>query len=185
MNITINDDGSVSVVTASYSASYCANGYLKLSIGGKAPEKITINHPKKEIGELIYKVSVDTTELDKLEEQLTRIKQLMQDVGIKVSIKPEQRNDFFIAGLGNCFMKDAVIDAGKLKCYASGDAVFSGVLVSNKSEQSINDQLAELHRRVDRQDAIITELMKARKAERQAWSKAMSELNNRTWCSQK
>ena len=38
---------------------------------------------KKEIGELIYKVSVDTSELDKLEEQLTRIKQLMQDVGAK------------------------------------------------------------------------------------------------------
>lgn len=76
---------------------------------------------KKEIGELIYKVSVDTTELDKLEEQLTRIKQLMQDVGIKVNIKPEQGNDFFIAGSGGYFIKDAVIDGAKLKCCVSGE----------------------------------------------------------------
>lgn len=75
------------------------------------------------------KVSVDTSELDKLEEQLNRIKQLMQDLG--VNIKPEQGNDYFIAGSGQYFMKDAVIDGAKLKCCVSGDAVFSGVLVSN------------------------------------------------------
>ena len=83
------------------------------------------------------KVSVDTSELDKLEEQLIRIKQPMQDVGIKVSVKPEQSKDFFIAGLGNCFMKDAVIDAGKLKCCASSDAVFSGVITGGKLELDI------------------------------------------------
>ncbi|MDY3693994.1 MAG: hypothetical protein SO066_04905, partial [Proteus mirabilis] len=167
--------------TKTYSASYCANGYLKLSIGGKAPEKITINHPKKEIGELIYKVSVDTTELDRLEEQLTRIKQLMQDVGIKVSIKSEQSNDFFIAALDKCFIKDAVIDSPKIKFSASGDAVFSGVLVSNKSEQCINAQLADLRMRADRQDNDIAELIRLRQADQQAWSDAI----NRTWCSQK
>ncbi|MCE9841730.1 hypothetical protein LZ636_18870 [Proteus terrae] len=140
---------------------------------------------KKEIGELIYKVSVDTTELDKLEEQLTRIKQLMQDVGIKVNIKPEQGNDFFIAGSGGYFIKDAVIDGAKLKCCVSGDAVFSGVLVSNKSEHDINAQLADLRMRADRQDASITELMQAREIERHAWAKLTNELNNRTWCSQK
>ncbi|HEJ9439945.1 MAG: hypothetical protein ACLTQE_00435 [Proteus mirabilis] len=127
------------------------------------------------------KVSVDTSELDKLEEQLTRIKQLMQDVGIKVSIKPEQRNDFFIASSGNYFIKDAVIDGAKLKCCTSGDAVFSGVLVSNKLEQSVNAQLADLRMRVDRQDNDIAELIRLRHADQQAWSDAI----NRTWCSQK
>ncbi len=127
------------------------------------------------------KVSVDTSDLDKLEEQLTRIKQLMQDVGIKVSIKPEQRNDFFIASSGNYFIKDAVIDGAKLKCCTSGDAVFSGVLVSNKLEQSVNAQLADLRMRVDRQDNDIAELIRLRHADQQAWSDAI----NRTWCSQK
>lgn len=131
------------------------------------------------------KVSVDTTELDKLEDQLTRIKQLMQDVGVKVNIKPEQGNDYFIAGSGQYFMKDAVIDGAKLKCCVSGDAVFSGVLVSNKSEHDINAQLADLRMRADRQDADINELMQAREIERHAWAKLTNELNNRTWCSQK
>lgn len=136
---------------------------------------------KKEIGELTYKVSVDTTELDKLEEQLTRIKQLMQDVGIKVSIKPEQRNDFFISGSGNYFIKDAVIDGAKLKCCTTDNAVFSDVLAINKSEQGINAQLADLHMRADRQDVAIAELTRLRQADQQAWSDAI----NRTWCSQK
>lgn len=136
------------------------------------------------------KVSVDTSELDKLEEQLTRIKQLMADVGINTSIKPEQRNGFFIAGSGNYFMKDAVmkdavIDGAKLKCCTSGDAVFSGELVSNKTEPDINTQLADLRLQADRQDASITELMKARQEDNQAWAQAVRELNNRTWCSQK
>ncbi|WP_368882934.1 hypothetical protein [Proteus mirabilis] len=131
------------------------------------------------------KVSVDNTELDKLEEQLTRIKQLMQDVGIKVSIKPEQSNDFFIAAPGKCFIKDAVIDSPKIKFSASGDAVFSGVLAIGEVEQDINAQLADLRMRADRQDASITELMQAREIERHAWAKLTNELNNRTWCSQR
>lgn len=131
------------------------------------------------------KVSVDTTELDKLEEQLTRIKQLMQDVGIKVSIKPEQRNDFFISGSGNYFIKDAVIDGAKLKCCTTDNAVFSDVLAINKSEQGINVQLADLRMRADRQDAGINELMQAREIERYAWAKLTNEINNRTWCSQR
>lgn len=171
MNIIINDDGSARIETKTYSATYCANGYLKLSIGGKAPEKITINHPQKEIGELIYNVSVDTTELDKLEEQLTRIKQLMQDVGVK----PKSIPPFFIQSAGEFFIKDALINS----------AVFNGVLVSNKSEQSVNAQLADLRMRVDRQDAAITELKRVMETQQQAWSQAVSELNNRTGCSQK
>ncbi|WP_260292262.1 hypothetical protein [Proteus vulgaris] len=127
------------------------------------------------------KVSVDTSELDKLEEQLNRIKQLMQDLGVKVNIKPEQGNDYFIAGSGQYFMKDAVIDGAKLKCCVSGDAVFSGVLVSNKSEHDINTQLADLRMRADRQDNDIAELIRLRHADQQAWSDAI----NRTWCSQK
>ncbi len=108
------------------------------------------------------KVSVDTSDLDKLEEQLTRIKQLMEDVGIKVSIKPEQRNYFFIAGSGNYFIKDAVIDGAKLKCCTTDNAVFSDVLAINKSEQGINAQLADLHMRADRQDNDIAELIRLR-----------------------
>lgn len=131
------------------------------------------------------KVSVDTSELDKLEEQLTRIKQLMQDVGINISIKPKQSNDLFIAGLGGCFIKDAVIDSPKIKFSASGDAVFSGVLAIGEVEQDINAQLADLRMRADRQDANINELMQAREIERHAWAKFTNELNNRTWCSQK
>lgn len=126
------------------------------------------------------KVTVDTANLDKLEEQLIRIKQPMQDVGIKVSVKPEQSNDFFIAGLGNCFMKDAVIDSPKIKFSASGDAVFSGVLAIGEVEQDINAQLADLRMRADRQDANINELMQAREIERHAWAKFTNELNNRT-----
>lgn len=181
MNIMINNDGSVRIETSLYCASYYANGDLKFSIGGNAPKKIAINYPQKEIGELTYKISVDTSELDKLEEQLTRIKQLMQDVGINISIKPKQSNDFFIAGSGNYFIKDVVIDGAKLKCCTSGDSVFSGVLVSNKSEQCINAQLADLRMRADRQDNDIAELIRLRQADQQAWSDAI----NRTWCSQK
>ncbi|HEK1094457.1 TPA: hypothetical protein SMQ47_002774 [Proteus mirabilis] len=131
------------------------------------------------------KVSVDTSELDKLEEQLTRIKQLMQDVGIKVNIKSEQGNDYFIAGSGQYFMKDAVIDGAKLKCCVSGDAVFSGVLVSNKLEADTKAQLTNLGMQIDRQDVAINELKKAMATQQQAWSQAVSELNNRTWCSQR
>ncbi|WP_368879824.1 hypothetical protein [Proteus terrae] len=131
------------------------------------------------------KVSVDTSELDKLEEQLTRIKQLMQYVGIKVNIKSEQGNDYFIAGSGQYFMKDAVIDGAKLKCCVSGDAVFSGVLVSNKLEADTKAQLTNLGMQIDRQDVAINELKKAMATQQQAWSQAVSELTNRTWCSQK
>lgn len=131
------------------------------------------------------KVSVDTSELDKLEEQLTRIKQLMQDVGIKVNIKPEQGNDFFIAGSGGYFIKDAVIDGEKLKCCVSGDAVFSGVLVSNKLEADTKAQLTNLRMQIDRQDVAINELKRVMETQNNAWSQAVNDLTNRTWCSQK
>ncbi|HGW5834226.1 TPA: hypothetical protein ACNIOK_003580 [Proteus mirabilis] len=122
---------------------------------------------KKEIGELIYKVSVDTSDLDKLEEQLTRIKQLMQDVGMN----PKSIPQFSYPHAGKFFIKDALINS----------AVFNGVLVSNKSEQSVNAQLADLRMRADRQDNDIAELIRLKQADQQAWSEAI----NRTWCSQK
>lgn len=125
------------------------------------------------------KVSLDTSELDKLEEQLTRIKQLMADIGINISIKPEKSNDFFIAGSGGYFIKDAVIDGAKLKCCTSGNGVFSGVLVSNKSEQNINAQLADLRMRADRQDAGIAELIKVRQEVNQAWAQAVNHVFNK------
>lgn len=126
------------------------------------------------------KVSVDTSDLDKLEEQLTRIKQLMQDVS-----KPEQSNDLFIAGLGDCFIKDTVINPPKIKFSASGDAVFSGVLAIGKVEQDTNAQLIDLRMKANQQDVAINELKKAMATQQQAWSQAVRELNNRTWCSQK
>ncbi|MBI6340218.1 hypothetical protein [Proteus sp. PR00224] len=148
MIVNIKHDGSVDVKTNSYEGYYDRDGYFKFVIGNlDAPKKLTINIPNK----------IEMTELDKLEEQLTHIKKLMQDIGVK---SESARS-------------------------VSGDAVFGGVLTIDKLEQGIKTQLAELHRQADRQDAIITELMQAREAERQAWSKAMSELNNRTWCSQK
>lgn len=126
------------------------------------------------------KVSVDTSDLDKLEEQLTRIKQLMQDVS-----KPEQSNDLFIAGLGDYFIKDTVINSPKIKFSVSGDAVFSGVLAIGKVEQDTNAQLIELRMKVNQQDVAINELKRVMETQHQAWSQAVSELNNQTWCSQK
>ncbi|MBG2915214.1 hypothetical protein [Proteus terrae] len=126
---------------------------------------------KKEIGELIYKVSVDTTELDRLEEQLTRIKQLMQDVGMK----PKSIPPFFIQSSGEFFIKDALINS----------AVFNGVLVSNKLEQDAKAELADLRMRANSQDIAITELKRVMETQHQAWAQAVSELNNKTWCSQK
>ncbi|MEY0453224.1 hypothetical protein [Proteus terrae] len=117
------------------------------------------------------KVSVDTSELDKLEEQLARIKQLMQDAGVN----PKSITPFFFQSSGEFFIKDAFINS----------AEFKGVLVNNKSEQDTNAQLADLRMQVDRQDASITELMQAREIERHALAKLTNELNNRTWCSQK
>ena len=113
------------------------------------------------------KVSVDTSELDKLEEQLNRIKQLMQDVGVK----PKSIPPLFFQSSGEFFIKDAFINS----------AEFKGVLVSNKSEHDINAQLADLRMRADRQDVAIAELTRLRQADQQAWSDAI----NRTWCSQK
>ena len=118
------------------------------------------------------KVSVDTSELDKLEEQLNRIKQLMQDVGVK----PKSIQPFFIQSSGEFFIKDAFINS----------AEFKGVLVSNKSEldtkaQPDNDVISQI-----KQNAIaIAELGRVMQTNHQAWSQAVSELNNRTWCSQK
>lgn len=117
------------------------------------------------------KVSVDTSELDKLEEQLNRIKQLMQDVGMK----PKSIPPFFSQSSGEFFIKDAFINS----------AEFKGVLVSNKSEHDINAQLADLRMRANSQDIALTELKRVMETQQQAWSQAVSELNNRTWCSQK
>ncbi|HGD3319025.1 TPA: hypothetical protein ACI4AV_001110 [Proteus mirabilis] len=116
---------------------------------------------------MIYKVSVDTSDLDKLEEQLIRIKQLMEDVGVK----PKSIPPFFFQSSGEFFIKDAFINS----------AEFKGLLVSNKSEQSVNAQLADLRMRADRQDNDIAELIRLRQADQQAWSDAI----NRTWCSQR
>ncbi len=117
------------------------------------------------------KVSVDTTELDKLEEQLARIKQLMQDVGVKPKSIPQS----FFQPAGQFFIKDAFINSVALK-----DAA-----VSYQLEQDVKAELADLRMRADRQDAAITELKRVMETQQQAWSQAVSELNNRTWCSQK
>ncbi len=117
------------------------------------------------------KVSVDTNELDKLEEQLTRIKQLMQDVGMNLKSIPQ----FSYPHAGKFFIKDALINS----------AEFKGLLVSDKSEQDIKAQLIDLRMKANQQDVAINELKRVMETQQQAWSQAVSELNNRTWCSQK
>ncbi|HDU8343319.1 TPA: hypothetical protein ACKROX_002529 [Proteus mirabilis] len=126
---------------------------------------------KKEIGELIYKVSVDTSELDKLEEQLTRIKQLMQDVGMN----PKSIPQFSYPHADKFFIKDAFVNSAGLK-----DAA-----VSYQLEQDAKAELADLRMKANQQDVAINELKKAMATQQQAWSQAVRELNNRTWCSQK
>lgn len=117
------------------------------------------------------KVSVDTTELDKLEEQLTRISCLMQDVGVK----PKSIPQFFSQYSGEFFIKDAFINS----------AEFKGVLVSNKLEPDTKTQLTNLRMQIDRQDAAISELKRVMATQQQAWSQAVNDLTNRTWCSQR
>ncbi|WIF73683.1 hypothetical protein QN092_07330 [Proteus vulgaris] len=111
------------------------------------------------------KVSVDTTELDKLEEKLTHIKQLMQDVGAKPKSTPQFA--------GKLFIKDTFINFAGLK----------DVAVSFKLDTEA--ELADLRMRANSQDIAITELKRVMETQQQAWSQAVSELNNRTWCSQK
>ncbi|MBG2802675.1 hypothetical protein I4569_09895 [Proteus mirabilis] len=168
MNITISDDGSVCIKNNSYQGYYDQDGNLKVVFGSlNAPKKIAINYPKKEIGELTYKVSVDTSDLNKLEEQLTRIKQLMQDV----ETKPKSTPQF----AGKLFIKDTFVNSAGLK----------DVAISYKLEQDTKAELADLRMRTNSQDIAITELKRVMETQHQAWSQAVSELNNRTWCSQK
>ncbi|ODQ05701.1 MULTISPECIES: hypothetical protein [unclassified Shigella] len=118
------------------------------------------------------KVSVDTSELDKLEEQLTRIKQLIQDVGVK----PKSIPRFFFQSSGEFFIKDAFINS----------AEFKGVLVGNKSELDTKAQLDDDAISQIKQNTIaIAELGRVMQTNHQAWSQTVSELTNRSWCSQK
>ncbi|OAT22129.1 hypothetical protein [Proteus myxofaciens] len=111
------------------------------------------------------KVSVDTSDLDKLEEQLTRIKQLKQDVGVKPKSTPQFS--------GKLFIKDAFINSAEYK----------GVLVSNKLDADTKDQLTDLRMLADRQDASINELIKARQEEHQAWAQAVNHIFSKASCS--
>ncbi|MEZ2683864.1 hypothetical protein ACBQ20_03480 [Proteus vulgaris] len=113
------------------------------------------------------KVSVDTTELDKLEEQLTRIKQLMQGTGVKPKSTPQFA--------GKLFIKDTFVNSAELK----------DVAVSYKLEQDTKAELADLRMRANSQDIAITGLKRVMETQHQAWAQAMSELNNKTWCSQR
>ncbi|MCU9582278.1 hypothetical protein [Proteus mirabilis] len=117
---------------------------------------------------MTYKVSVDTSDLNKLEEQLIRIKQLMQDV----SVKPKSTPQFFSQSSGEFFIKDAFINS----------AEFKGVLVNNKSEQDTKAQLDDDAISQIKQNTIaIAELGRVMQTNHQAWADAV----NRTWCSQK
>lgn len=55
----------------------------------------------------------------------------------------------------------------------------------DKLEQDINTQLMDLRMKANQQDVAITELKRVMETQQQAWSQTVSELNNRTWCSQK
>ncbi|QPB79214.1 hypothetical protein EHE21_07390 [Proteus sp. GOKU] len=113
------------------------------------------------------KVSVDTSDLDKLEEQLIRIKQLMQDVGVKPKSTPQFA--------GKLFIKDTFVNSAELK----------DVAISNKSEHDINAQLADLRMRADRQDIAITELKRVMETQNKVFADMAMEFTNKTWCSQK
>lgn len=169
MNIMINDDGSVCIKNDSYLSHYDQDGNLKAVIGNlNAPKKIAINYPKKRTSELTYKVSVDTSDLNKLEEQLIRIKQLMQDVSVKPKLNPQ----FFSQSSGEFFIKDAFINS----------AEFKGVLVNNKLELDTKAQLDDDAISQIKQNTIaIAELGRVMQTNHQAWADAV----NRTWCSQK
>ncbi|MTC35268.1 hypothetical protein GKR67_11660 [Providencia alcalifaciens] len=70
---------------------------------------------KKEVTELSIKISVDTTELDKLEAQLKRIAGLLVDAGIKTSNHVGFSAQQFVFGqecilAKECFINDAFID---------------------------------------------------------------------------
>ncbi|MDS0789085.1 hypothetical protein OSB94_13360 [Proteus vulgaris] len=113
------------------------------------------------------KVSVDTSELDKLEEQLARIKQLMQDV----EVKPKSTPQF----VGKLFIKDTFVNSAGLK----------DVAVSYKLEPDTKTQLTNLRMQIDRQDVAINELKRVMETQNQVFTDIAREFTNRTWCSQK
>ncbi|HFS5769936.1 hypothetical protein QU814_16945 [Providencia rettgeri] len=70
---------------------------------------------KKEIATLSIKISVDSTDLDKLEAQLKRIKGLMVSVGLKEQTSIGFSADkFFITG-GQVFIDAPLITSGTIK----------------------------------------------------------------------
>lgn len=78
---------------------------------------------KKEITTLSIKISVDRTDLDKLEAQLKRIEGLMVSVGLKEPTSVGFSADMFIFKNGQVFIDEALIPSAKIQ-----DLVIDGAL---------------------------------------------------------
>ncbi|EMB0750365.1 hypothetical protein U7S25_000991 [Providencia rettgeri] len=93
MFITINKDGSVYAQSSEFIAFYNDQGKLSCSVSGRnVPEFININDhrekkspipDKNESPVKPIKITVDSSDLDKLEAQLKRIERLMISIGLK------------------------------------------------------------------------------------------------------
>ncbi|MEX6119149.1 hypothetical protein AB6G31_16250 [Providencia hangzhouensis] len=70
---------------------------------------------KKEIATLSIKISVDSTDLDKLEAQLKRIEGLMVSTGLKEPTSVGFSADKFIIKNGQMFIDEALIPSGTIK----------------------------------------------------------------------
>ncbi|HHN8581044.1 TPA: hypothetical protein ACRR2I_001517 [Providencia rettgeri] len=78
---------------------------------------------KKEIATLSIKISVDNTDLDKLEAQLKRIEGLMVSTGLKEPTSVGFSADMFIFKNGQVFIDEALIPSAKIQ-----DLVIDGAL---------------------------------------------------------
>lgn len=137
MFITINKDGSVYIQSSSFIASYDKQGKLNYSFGGmNAPKSIRFNDNrekqsenslKEEIATLSIKISVDSTDLDKLEAQLKRIEGLMVSAGLKQSTSVGFSADMFIVKNGQVFIDEALIPNAKIQGLVIDDALRQAV----------------------------------------------------------
>ncbi|MEQ5728551.1 hypothetical protein AB7360_05175 [Providencia alcalifaciens] len=70
---------------------------------------------KKEIATLSIKISVDSTDLDKLEAQLKRIKELMVSAGLKQPASVGFSADKFFIASGQVFINETLVTSGTIK----------------------------------------------------------------------
>ncbi len=98
---------------------------------------------KKEIAALSIKISVDSTDLDKLEAQLKRIAGLMVDVGLKQPTSVGFSADMFLVKNGQVFIDETFIDKAaiqKIAIQSPTTTIRTGVRYDDK-QQSARAQL--------------------------------------------